>query len=102
MAANKQNPNLTQAQYNVLAARVNAATGYSVKNALYEKRKPKETAALIAARKLLKEHEAKCSQVLKDAGDELEKAKNTALDAVLFQTQEKAHAAVKALEAKYV
>lgn len=101
MAAIKSNPNLSQTQYLVLAARVNETASYAAHARLYEKRKPKETAALLAARKLVKDHEARCGVVRAAAKEELQKAKNLALDAVLFQTQEKALAAVKALEAKY-
>lgn len=102
MAAIKSNPNLSQTQYQVLVARVNEATGYAAQDRLYKKRAAKESAALLAARKLIKEHEARNSTTMAAVRDELQKAKNLAMDAVLFQTQEKALAAVKALEAKYV
>ena len=101
MATNKPNPNLSQAQYLALAARVNAATGYQAQHALCEKRKPKETAALITARKLIKDHDAKVQSVSNAVKAELEIAKNTAMDSVLFGTADKAVTAVKTLEGKY-
>lgn len=100
MAANKANPNLSQAQFLSLAARVNEATGYQAVAAVYEKRKPKETAAVLAARKLVKDYEAKCAAVGAAVRAEMNQAKNAAMDAVLFQSLEKAVAAVKVLEAR--
>lgn len=101
MAAIKSNPNLSQTQYQVLAARVSEATSYAAQDRLYKKRKAKETAELLAARKLIAAHDARNAAVQAAVKEELQKAKNLAMDAVLFQTQEKALAAVKALEAKY-
>jgi hypothetical protein len=101
MAANKSNPNLSQAQYLALSSRVNAATGFAAKSELFKKRLPKEPASVLAARKLIKEFETKQSAVHKAVEAELEKAKNIAMDSVLFGTAETAIAAVKALEGKY-
>ena len=101
MASAKANPNLTQAQYATLTARVNELTGYTVKQELYEKRKPKETAALRVAQKCIKEHGEKCNAARLAVDTELAKARAIANESLLFGTQASALAAIKKLEALY-
>lgn len=101
MAAQKSNPNLTQAQFLALAARVNDATSYSAQDALSNKLAPKETAQVVAAKKTLKDYEDKVKAARNKASEEVRKAKTIAMDAVLFGSQQSAIAAVKALEGKF-
>jgi len=99
MAAQKSNPNLTQVQYNVLSARVNELTGSNAHWSLYEERKPKLTAAVTAAKKTLKDYDEACAKVSQAVRKQLDSARVIAQEALLFQTPEKALAAVKKLEA---
>lgn len=98
MAAQKSNPNLTQSQYNVLSARVNELTGYQTKYALFNSRKPKETVEVIAARKVVAKYDDACEAVRQSIDRQIADAKAVAQEALLFQTAEKALAAVKKLE----
>lgn len=101
MATNKPNPNLTQVQYATLSARVSELTGYETQQALYVKCKPKETAAIVAAKKAVKAYEDACNAASAGVRKDLAAAKAIAQEALLFQTADKALAAVKTLEGKF-